>query len=793
MLKFLRWLGGFILTVALLLLSAIIILPNVIDPNDYRDELATLVKDKTGRDLGLSGDLKISVFPWLGVKTQGLSLSQPKGIDGNMLSVDTARLRVKLMPLLTKRIEVDTVVLERPMIKLVTLKNGLDSFSGLTGEAASQDLEKDSATTALALAIQGIELTNGTVIIDDRQADSRLEVTSLNLVTGNLIGSSLADINATGQIKDSASPDITTFDLTAKALINTETFDLQVSSLLAQIEQGEFDIELLIEALTFKQFSVLDASGLSLVVKGGQAIQALIPRVQADIDTQTASIDSLEVKYQNLVAVISNLSVKQLIDQPSATGRLAIAAFDARELIKRLGVDFKPSDPEVLKSLGLNTDFAASLDAALVENLVLTLDTTSLTGSASVVNFEKPKAKFDLSLSDLNLDSYLPEVVEGEDQVSGGEALVVPMVLFKEVNANGTFRAGKLVSAGVALTDIYALVKSSPGRISITPRATLYGGKLDGAMVFTDSGDKLSLSIKNKIDLVQLNPLLSDAIDSDILRGIGTLVLDLVVTEVNGVQRNQGLIQLRAKDGALSGFNIYNIVDKLNDVADLYTSFSKDDQPKSADAQVQEEKTDSTEFSELLGTFYLNDFLMTNDDLKLKGRGFEITGAGKFDLQKESIDYSINLLLEKGIASADGAGLQKLLVPKLNWLGGKQIPIQCTGALHNPVCLPDVKALYSFYLSSKLNDRKSELLQDKLGIKTEDGKKLRTKDILKQLILRESTKGDQTQDSREVPIGERGADSEPEDSQGSTELVPEKTKKELRDERKRRLLDGLFN
>ncbi|MFT4635035.1 MAG: hypothetical protein ACI9OI_000824, partial [Chitinophagales bacterium] len=328
---------------------------------------------------------------------------------------------------------------------------------------------------------------------------------------------------------------------------------------------------------------------------------------------------------------------------------------------------------------------------------------------------------------------------------------------------------------------------------SITPRATLYGGKLDGAMVFTDSGDKLSLSIKNKIDLVQLNPLLSDAIDSDILRGIGTLVLDLVVTEVNGVQRNQGLIQLRAKDGALSGFNIYNIVDKLNDVADLYTSFSKDDQPKSADAQVQEEKTDSTEFSELLGTFYLNDFLMTNDDLKLKGRGFEITGAGKFDLQKESIDYSINLLLEKGIASADGAGLQKLLVPKLNWLGGKQIPIQCTGALHNPVCLPDVKALYSFYLSSKLNDRKSELLQDKLGIKTEDGKKLRTKDILKQLILRESTKGDQTQDSREVPIGERGADSEPEDSQGSTELVPEKTKKELRDERKRRLLDGLFN
>ena len=793
MLKFVRWLGGSILTIALLLLSVIIILPNVIDPNDYRDELASLVKDKTGRDLGLSGDLKISVFPWLGVTTEGLSLSQPKGISGNMLSVDTAQLRVKLMPLLTKRIEVDTVMFERPIIKLVTLKNGVNSFSGLTGEAVAQDLEKDSATTALALAIQGVELTNGTVIIDDRQASSLLEVTNLNVVTGNLIGSSLANISATGQIKGSAWPDITTFDLTAKALVNTQTFDLQASDLSAQIQQSDFDIGLLIEAMTFKPSSLLEASGLSLLVKGAESIQALIPTLRADIDAQTASIDYLELKYENLMAVIANLSAKQLFDQPSVTGRLTVAAFNARELINRLDVDFKPSDPDALTSVALNADFTASLEAALVQNLMLTLDSTTLTGSVSGVNFDKPKLKFDLNLNDLNLDSYLPEAVGGEVQVNGGEALAVPMALFKEVDANGTFRAGKLVSAGVALTEVYALLESSPGRVSITPRATLYDGKLDGAMVFTDSGDKLSLSIKNKIDLVQLSPLLSDAIDSDILRGIGTLVLDLVVTEVNGVQRNQGLIQLHAKDGALSGFNIYNIVDKLNEAADLYTSFSKDDQPKSEDAQVQGEKTDSTEFSELLGTFYLKDFLMTNNDLKFKGPGFEITGAGKLDLQKESIDYSINLIIEESIASADGAGLQTLLGPKLNWLGGKKIPIRCTGALQSPVCLPDVKALYSFYLSSKLNDRKSELLQDKFGIKTEDGKKLRTKDILKQLILRESTKGEQNQDSREVPIGERGAESEPEDGQGSTEPVVEKTKKELRDERKRMLLDGLFN
>ena len=794
MLKLIKWLAGSLVTLTVLILLAIIIIPLVVDPNDYRDELSTLVKDKTGRDLNLSGDLKISVFPWLGVKTQGLSLSQPNGIEGNMLSVDTAQLRVKLVPLLSKKIEVDTVVLERPTINLVTLKNGLDSFSGLTEDTASEELEKDSATTAVALAIQGVRLTDGTVIIDDRQAGSLMQLTNLNLVTGNLIGSSLADISATGQMKDSTSPDITTFDVNAKALIDTATFDLQVSDLLAEIQQGEFDIELALEAMTFKQSSQLDASGLSLEVKGAQALQALIPRLRANLDAQTVSIDTLGANYQNVKATISNLSISKFIEQPIATGRLTVPAFDARELIERLQIDFKPSNPDALQSVGLSADFSASLEGARAQNLLLNLDDTSLSGSASVANFEKPKIKFDLSLSDLNLDSYLPEASDGEEEVSGGEALAVPMAVFNQFDANGTFKASKLVSAGVSLTDIDVVVQSSPGRVSITPRAKLYDGELDGAIVFTDSADKKSLSVKNQIDLVQLSPMLSDAIDSDMLRGIGTLVLDLVVTEINGVQSNEGTIQLRAKEGALSGFDIYNIVGKLNSAADLYSSLSGGDQAPSENAKVQGKKTDSTEFTELLGTFYLKDFLMTNDDLSFKGPGFEITGAGKFDLQKENLDYRVKLLIQEGVASAGGDSVQKLLGPKLSWLGGKQIPIRCTGEFESPVCLPDVKALYSFYLSSKLNDKKSQLLQDELGIQSENGSPLRTKDILKQLILKETTKGDDIEGSepREVPIGERDAEPNPEDGQESTDPVPEKTKKELRDERKRKLLEGLF-
>lgn len=798
MLRLIKWLLGFFVTLTILILAAVIVVPMVLDPNDYRDELSALVKDKTGRDLTLSGDLKISVFPWLGVKTQGLTFSQPEGIEGNMLSVDTAQLRVKLAPLLSKKVEVDTVVLERPMIKLVTLKSGLDSFAGLSDDAAADEVEEDSATAAVALAIQGVELTDGTVVIDDRQEGRVLELSNLSLVTGNLIGDSLADIKASGELKDSTSPDITKFNLTAKALINTDTFDVQASDLLAQIQQGEFDVELALDSMTFKQSSLVEASGLKIDLKGAQEVQASMPKLVANLEAQTASVESLSVNYENVEAIISNLSAKKIIDEPSATGRFTVPVFDARKLVKTLEIDFQPSDPEVLKSVGLSADFAGSLDGALIKSLVVNLDDTTLTGSASVVNFEKPKLKFDLNLTDLNLDSYLPEETEEAEEVSGGEALAVPMAVFKDIDANGTFKASKLISSGVALTDIDVIVKSTPGNVSITPRANLYEGKLDGSIVFKESGEKRSLRVKNEIDLVQLSPLLNDAVESDMLRGIGTLVLDMVVTEVNGVQSNEGTIELRAKDGALSGIDVKNIVGKLNNAADLYSSFSGNDQPSSDDAEVQGKKSDSTEFSELLGTFHLKDFLMTNDDLKFKGPGFEITGAGQFDLEKENIDYRVNLVIQEAISDVGGDSIQKLLGPKLSWLGGKQIPIHCSGSFESPVCLPDVKALYSFYVSNKLNDKKSELLKDKLGIETEDGKKVRTKDIFKQLLLKEVNKDDEAQEptdneAREVPIGERAAEPVTEDAQGTTEPVREKTKKERRDERKRKLLDSIFN
>ncbi|MCH8337122.1 MAG: AsmA family protein, partial [Proteobacteria bacterium] len=38
------------------------------DPNDYRDDISAGVKEVTGRDLTIEGDLSLSLFPWLAIE-----------------------------------------------------------------------------------------------------------------------------------------------------------------------------------------------------------------------------------------------------------------------------------------------------------------------------------------------------------------------------------------------------------------------------------------------------------------------------------------------------------------------------------------------------------------------------------------------------------------------------------------------------------------------------------------------------------------------------------------------------
>ena len=64
-------LGLVILGLLLLIVALGFALTHLFDPNDYKDEIRALARDKAGLELDIGGDIGWSLFPWLGLELHG--------------------------------------------------------------------------------------------------------------------------------------------------------------------------------------------------------------------------------------------------------------------------------------------------------------------------------------------------------------------------------------------------------------------------------------------------------------------------------------------------------------------------------------------------------------------------------------------------------------------------------------------------------------------------------------------------------------------------------------------------
>src|SRR3954467_13122373 len=96
--KILNWtLLGFGALV-LLVVAAVAIFAMTFDPNRYKPEIERIAKEQTGRTLKLKGDLAVAVWPSLGAKVAGVTLSE-HAADQEFLSLESAHASVALLPL----------------------------------------------------------------------------------------------------------------------------------------------------------------------------------------------------------------------------------------------------------------------------------------------------------------------------------------------------------------------------------------------------------------------------------------------------------------------------------------------------------------------------------------------------------------------------------------------------------------------------------------------------------------------------------------------------------------------
>ncbi|OIQ52167.1 putative assembly protein [Pseudodesulfovibrio hydrargyri] len=189
---------------------AAVVFMAVFDPNDYKDRISRAVLKETGRALTFDGDIGVTFFPSPGVRLGGLSLSNADGFGaGPMVSVRSARVTVRLLPLLTGKVRFGELELDGPVLNLGRDAQGRANWDDLVGREPGKGGKGDRGRSFDLVDLAGVSVTGGELTWDDRGTDVRFALNGLEVTAGAVGKDGLFPVKLSARF-DCGHPDIKT-------------------------------------------------------------------------------------------------------------------------------------------------------------------------------------------------------------------------------------------------------------------------------------------------------------------------------------------------------------------------------------------------------------------------------------------------------------------------------------------------------------------------------------------------------------------------------------------------------
>ena len=178
-------LGGALVGLIVLLVVAVLAAP-LINWNHFKPQIADAVRGATGRDLRIGGDLRISLVPKVRVSAGDIHLSNAAGMSApDMVSVGSVDLEAELLPLLGKRLVIDSLIVQNPSVNLEVDKAGnrnwiLTAPGAAPPEAAAPQPSGGSAASP-SVQLGDIRIEQGHLAYLDASTGQAVEAKSIDV------------------------------------------------------------------------------------------------------------------------------------------------------------------------------------------------------------------------------------------------------------------------------------------------------------------------------------------------------------------------------------------------------------------------------------------------------------------------------------------------------------------------------------------------------------------------------------------------------------------------------------
>ena len=590
---FLKWGAIIVGCLVVVIIAALVLIPMFVDVAKYKPILESKVTAATGRPFSVGDDLSLSLFPWAGVSFSDLRLGNTAGFtEKDFVTVKSFEVRVKLLPLLSKDVQIKRFVLNEPQIVLVKNKKGLGNWTQPKPAGKDAAEEKAPSTESVpgglgipisALTAENIAINNGSALWIDHTTDTRKEITDIGLI--------LKDVSLNRPVK-----------LTFSAQLDQKPLSLEgtVGPVGSGLKEGKIALDLSIKAL--KQ--------LALRLKG---------------------------------------NLENLVTSPGVDMDIELAEFSPRMLMSELGQEFPvaTTDPEAISRLALNAHIKADAKKVSLTNGNMELDQSKLKLSAAATEYSRPNLKFDIDLDQIDLDRYMPpkseEPAQAKTSASAEPAKKkTDYAPLRRLILDGSLKIAKLTVTKAKIEDGVLQIKAKDGVFNLDPiKLKMYQGGAAGNAVLNVAQDTPRSSINLRVDSIQVGPLLQDVLQKDFLVGAANADINLAMAgdDPEKIKKTlNGKGELQFNDGAIVGIDLSAMARNVGAAFGL--------------AKKGEERP-RTDFTELLVPFTIKNGVVNTPQSSIKSPFIRITAVGTADLVQETLDFRVD---PQAVATIKGQG-----------------------------------------------------------------------------------------------------------------------------------------
>lgn len=680
-------LGLVLLGLLLIIVALGFALTHLFDPNDYKDEIRQIARDKAHIELTLNGDIGWSLFPWLGLELHEASVATLTNPSQPFADLQMLGLSVRVLPLLRREVQMSDVRVEGLNLRLNKDVHGHGNWEDIgknvpdPATAATTPAVTEAATPPkpekppqpIRLDIDSLTINNARVEYNDEQTGKQFSAESIQL--------------SAGAVHEGASIPVklTAFFGTNQPLMRVKT---EVN--------GNLRIQRALKRYQFEDMKVTgEATGEPL--QGKTVTFSTQGQLLVDQSANIAEWTGMKLSLNQLRA-LGELKVNDLDKTPQLSGALSIAQFDLTKFLDSVGNPLPPMAAGSLSKVELVSRLKGTPTSLALEDLNLKLDDSTFTGRVAVDDFAKQSLRVQLKADTFNADNYLPaksEAAKGaaaarQAEVQNSEAgamaaggttplpdaptkaawssdKLLPLTRLRTLDVNADLSFGQLTLSKLPIQNAALKASGLDGQLKLD---TLSGGLYNGT--FQANGN---LDVRQDIPLLALQTRIKQVPVERILQAQGQnppvkgqLTLD---SNLNGRGNSQkalidslnGTASFAINNGVLLNANIEQQL--CTGIALLNRKTLSGDQ-----------RGKDTPFQELKGNLTLRNGVASNPDLKVRIPGLTVNGDGDVDLRVLGMDYRVGIIVEgdqrdvPDPACQVGSNFQNI-----------EVPLRCRGPL----------------------------------------------------------------------------------------------------------------